>query len=181
MSLRILIFSLLLFLSSCLAAQAITRIDGSRISQDSLTRKIEKLMVKANVSGLCIAVFNRNVSIYTRAFGYANAQQKKPLTTAHIMYSASFSKAVFAYIVMRLVESKLISLDTPLVGYLDKPLPDYKIDRQGWGYQDIRNDLRYKKITARMCLDHTSGLPNYRSGEPDQKLRILFDPGTKYS
>ena len=138
-------------------------------------------MVKANVSGLCIAVFNRNVSIYTRAFGYANAQQKKPLTTAHIMYSASFSKAVFAYIVMRLVESKLISLDTPLVGYLDKPLPDYKIDRQGWGYQDIRNDLRYKKITARMCLDHTSGLPNYRSGEPDQKLRILFDPGTKYS
>jgi CubicO group peptidase (beta-lactamase class C family) len=32
-----------------------------------------------------------------------------------------------------------------------------------------------------MCLDHTTGFPNWRWFEPDEKLRIKFDPGTRYS
>lgn len=32
-----------------------------------------------------------------------------------------------------------------------------------------------------MCLDHTTGFHNWRWYEPDQKLRIHFQPGTKYS
>jgi CubicO group peptidase (beta-lactamase class C family) len=32
-----------------------------------------------------------------------------------------------------------------------------------------------------MCLDHTTGFPNWRWFEADQKLRIKTDPGTRYS
>ena len=32
-----------------------------------------------------------------------------------------------------------------------------------------------------MCLDHTCGFHNWRWYEPDQKLRVRFEPGTKYS
>jgi len=32
-----------------------------------------------------------------------------------------------------------------------------------------------------MCLDHTTGLPNYRGFETDGRLKIKFDPGTRYS
>ena len=181
MTLRIYLLSALLLLARLLAAQDIHRIDGSKISKDSLDHRIQKLMAKAKVTGLCIAVFNKNTPVFTKAYGYANAPLKIPLTTAHVMYSASFSKAVFAYIAMKMVEAGTIELDSPLVSYLDKPLMDYKFDAPGRGYQDLRNDLRYKKITARMCLDHTSGLVNYRSSEPDRKLKILFEPGTKYS
>jgi D-alanyl-D-alanine-carboxypeptidase/D-alanyl-D-alanine-endopeptidase len=178
---RVFIITLLLALTQTLSAQDIHRIDGTQISGDSLGRNIQKLMVRANVTGLCISVFNKNVPVYEKAFGYANAQEKKPMEISHVMYSASFSKAVFTYIAMKVVESGDIELDSPLVSYLDKPLMDYKFDKPGKGYQDLKNDPRYKKITARMCLDHTSGLPNYRSDESDGKLKILFEPGARYS
>ena len=32
-----------------------------------------------------------------------------------------------------------------------------------------------------MCLDHTTGFPNFRWFEPDMKLRIKSDPGKRYS
>ncbi|MCW3128054.1 MAG: hypothetical protein JWO03_3712 [Bacteroidetes bacterium] len=180
MSLRKYIIIIFLAVAHTLSAQHINRIDGTQITRDSLDRRIAKQMTRANVSGLCISVFNKNVPVYEKAYGYSNAQEKKPMTTSDIMYSASFSKAVFAYIAMKFVESGDIELDTPLVSYLDKPLLDYKFEN-GKGYQDLKSDPRYKKITARMCLDHTSGLSNYRSEEPDGKLHILFEPGTRYS
>ena len=31
-----------------------------------------------------------------------------------------------------------------------------------------------------MCLDHTTGFPNWRWDEPDQKLKVKFIPGSKY-
>jgi CubicO group peptidase (beta-lactamase class C family) len=183
MSVQLYILSLLFSLSTPAVPdqKVITRVDGTTISIDDLDTKINAMMKRGNVSGLCIAIFNDDEPVFTRAYGYANAQEKKPLATSDIMYSASFSKTVFAYLVMKLVESGTIDLDTPLVSYLDKPLMDYKFDDPNKGYQDLRNDPRYKKITARMCLDHTSGLPNYRSAEPDKKLKFYFDPGIRYS
>lgn len=82
---------------------------------------------------------------------------------------------------MQFVQEKVIDLDKPLVEYLSKPLPDYKI--KGWrrGYHDLVNDERYKKITARMCLTHSTGFPNWRWFEPDKKLKIKFEPGSRYS
>ncbi len=32
-----------------------------------------------------------------------------------------------------------------------------------------------------MCLDHTSGFPNWRWFEPDEKLRVKLEPGSRYS
>jgi CubicO group peptidase (beta-lactamase class C family) len=82
---------------------------------------------------------------------------------------------------MQFVQEKVIDLDKPLVEYLNKPLTEYNIP--GWrrGYQDLKNDDRYKKITARMCLTHTTGFPNWRWFETDKKLKFKFDPGTRYS
>jgi len=162
-------------------AQNITRIDGSRISADSLTRLINKLMQKANVSGLGISVFNHNKPVFTQTFGYADVPEKKVFRPDQVLYGASLSKAVFGYIVAQMVQEKVIDLDKPLVKYLSKPLPDYKFERKTRGYQDIAGDKRYEKITARMCLDHTTGFPNWRWFEGDKKLKIRFEPGARYS
>ncbi|MBC8138061.1 MAG: beta-lactamase family protein, partial [Fibrella sp.] len=40
---------------------------------------------------------------------------------------------------------------------------------------------RYKSITPRMLLAHTSGFPNFRWINEDGKLDIKFAPGSKYS
>lgn len=171
----------LLIFTCAASAQTIKRIDGSKVSADSLHAKIEFLMEAANVSGVALAVFNNNTAVFSRTYGLADVQKNKPLQPHSVMYAASFAKTVFAYIAMQFVQERLIDLDKPLVHYLTKPLPDYKIS--GWrrGYHDLRDDDRYKKITARMCLTHTTGLPNWRWFEADKKLRFKFDPGTRYS
>ena len=161
--------------------QTIQRIDGSKLPVDSLHSRIEYLMKVAKVSGAAITVYNNNKPVFSRTYGLADVQKNIPFQQNSVVYAASFAKTVFAYIAMQFVQEKLIELDKPLVEYLNKPLPDYKIP--GWrrGYHDLQGDDRYKKITARMCLTHTTGFPNWRWFEPDKKLRFKFDPGTRYS
>ncbi len=168
-------------ISSPSLAQRLKRIDGTTLSTDSLTHKIEQLMAAAQVSGVAISVFNANKPVYSRAFGMANVQRSIPLTTKSEMYACSFAKTVFAAVVMQLLDEKVIELDRPLVTYLSKDLTTYEIPGWNRGYQHLTGDDRYKKITARMCLTHTTGFPNWRWFEPDKKLKFKFDPGQRYS
>src|SRR5215467_3070529 len=101
-----------------LQAQPLQRINGSSISTDSLTMLIQRLMQAANVSGAAISVFNNDKPVYSKTFGLADVQKGIPLTANTEMYGASLSKMVFAYIVMQLVQDKIIDLDKPLVEYL---------------------------------------------------------------
>jgi CubicO group peptidase (beta-lactamase class C family) len=48
-------------------------------------------------------------------------------------------------------------------------------------YKDLAGDPRWEKITARMVLTHSTGFSNFWFIEPDQKLRIHFEPGARYS
>ena len=139
-------------------------------------------MRDARVTGLCISVLNDNKPVYTKAFGFKNNQTKELLDTATVLYAASFSKAVFAFLVMHLVQERIIDLDKPLYQYLDKPIPEYE------KYKDLAGDDRWKLITARMCLSHTTGFPNWRflsptkaEYDPKGKLAIYFTPGSRYA
>jgi CubicO group peptidase (beta-lactamase class C family) len=90
---------------------------------------------------------------------------------------------------MQLVDQGKLKLDTPLKDDLDKPLPSYapdpvfpdKYGREGHAYEDLASDPRWQKITPRTCLTHSTGFNNFWFIEPDQKLRIHFEPGTRYS
>jgi D-alanyl-D-alanine-carboxypeptidase/D-alanyl-D-alanine-endopeptidase len=163
-------------------SQNITRLDDSKISLVELDQKVQHLMKDGNVHGLAITVFNHNRPVYKKVFGYKRFDTKEPLQTNTNIYGASLSKAVFAVLVMKMVEEKIIELDKPLEGYLPQPVYAYgKGSSWNQDYTDLQVDTLYKKITARMCLDHSSGFPNWRWYEPDQKLRVHFQPGTAYS
>jgi D-alanyl-D-alanine-carboxypeptidase/D-alanyl-D-alanine-endopeptidase len=177
------LFCILIAIPTATAAfgQTMQRLDGTTLTADSLENKIGYLMKTANVCGLAISVFNHNKPVFTRAFGLADVPNHIPLRDSTVLYAASESKMVFAYVVMQLIQEKVLDLDKPLVSYLDSPLVAYHFQSKYRGYQDLAGDERYKKITARMCLDHTTGFPNWRWVEPDQKLRIKTDPGARYS
>ena len=181
MKFKILLATTFLIVSTISFGQSIKRIDGSIIISDSLNAKIEYLMKIANVSGVAVSVFNDNRPIFSKTYGLANVQKNIPFERLSVMYGASFAKIVFAYIAMQYVQEKVIELDKPLVQYLNKTLPEIKINGFRRGYQDLKDDKRYEKITARMCLTHTTGFPNWRWFEADKKLKIKFDPGTRYS
>ena len=101
------------------------------------------------------------------------------------MYGASLTKTVFAYSVMQLVDQGKLNLDTPIKDDLDKALPSYGRDpvfADKYGpYEDLADDSRWEKLTPRMCLTHSTGFSNFWFIEPDQKLRLHFEPGTRYS
>jgi len=174
-------FSLIL-LTFMSRGQQVTRLNNTKISFAGLDTKIDALMKAASVQGLAISIFNNNEPVYKKTFGYKNLETKEPIKTGTNFYGASLSKPVFAVLVMKLVENGILNLDKPLQDYLPKPIYEYTPTKK-WhdNYSDLKGDSLYKKITARMCLNHTTGFPNWRWDEPDQKLRIKTIPGSRYS
>lgn len=179
-----LLLALLMFAANFLFAQqnSFKRLDGSHISFADADSAITQLMRDGKVMGMGIAVLNNNKPVYIKTFGLKNNRSKELLDTATVMYAASLAKAVFAFTVMSLVQDGAMDLDKPLYQYLDKPIPEY--DR----YKDLAGDDRWRLITARMCLSHTTGFPNWRflnahtaDYEENGKLAIYFTPGSRYA
>ncbi|MCD0474762.1 beta-lactamase family protein [Flavobacterium sp. EDS] len=181
-SLFTLLLLLLFHFSLNCFGQDIVKLDKKKISVANLDTKIESLIKSAHVEGLAIAIFNKNKVVYKKTFGYKNALTKELIKNETNIYGASLSKAVFSTMVMILVQNGILDLDKPLQDYLPKPIYEYKPTKK-WhdNYQDLKRDTLYQKITARMCLDHTSGFPNWRWYESDEKLRVNFTPGSRYS
>jgi CubicO group peptidase (beta-lactamase class C family) len=181
------LFSILFFVISLKAySQSIPRIDDSKISITELDNQIQHLKNEGNVHGLTISILTKDSVLFHKAYGFRNWKEKQQLETSHNFYAASLSKPLFGFIVMKLVDIGKIDLDKPLVEYLENPLYSYKFQHDYEGFDDLVNDKRYQKITARMCLSHTSGLPNWRylknSGiDMENPLKIEFEPGTFYS
>jgi CubicO group peptidase (beta-lactamase class C family) len=160
----------------------IKKLDGKKITSAQVDKIVQQLMDTAHVTGLALSILNDNKIVYTKAYGYKNNKTKEPLNTSTVLYGASFSKAVFAYLTMIIVQEGKLDLDKPLYKYLDKLLPEYE------NFSDLSGDNRWKLITARMCLSHTTGFPNWRflnaqtgAFEAEGKLAIYFTPGTRYA
>ena len=153
-------------------------------SGTAIDAEVGRIMIRTHAKGMAVAVIDRGKVGYVQAYGVRNAKGD-PLTTDTVMYGASLTKTVFAYSVMQLVDQRKLLLDTPLKDYMDKPLPNYAPhpvfpDKYG-PYKDLAVDSRWEKITPRMCLTHSTGFANFWFIEPDQKLRIHFQPGTRYA
>jgi CubicO group peptidase (beta-lactamase class C family) len=151
---------------------------------DAIDDEVHRLMTRTHAKGIAVAVIDHGKVGYVHAYGVRNAKGD-PLTTDTVMYGASLTKTVFGYTVMQLVDRGKLKLDTPIKDDLDKALPTYGPDPvfpDKYGpYKDLANDPRWEKITPRMCLTHSTGFNNFWFIEPDHKLQIHFDPGTRYS
>jgi CubicO group peptidase (beta-lactamase class C family) len=133
---------------------------------------------------MAIAVIDDGRVAYVQAYGVRNAKGD-PLQTDTVMYGASLTKTVMAYTTLTLVDQGKLDLDAPLAGYLERPLTSYgdgEAHLAKYGpYRDLAGDPRWRTITARMALTHSTGFENFWFAEPDQKLQIHFDPGSRYS
>jgi CubicO group peptidase (beta-lactamase class C family) len=144
-------------------------------SESAIDAEARRLMTTQDVKGMALAVIDHGKVVHVAAFGMRNVEKQLPLTTDTVMYGASLTKATVAYMVMQLVDEGKIDLDVPIARLLPKPLPDYK------EYADLSGDPRWKQLTPRIVLDHSSGFANFPWLEDDQKLRFHFDPGTRYA
>jgi CubicO group peptidase (beta-lactamase class C family) len=156
-------------------ADAVRRLDGSVITATEIDATVTRVMKAAKVPGMGLAIVSDGKIAYLKGYGLRDKEKNLPMTPETVMSAASLTKVAFGDMVLQLVDKGQLNLDKPVYQYLPKPLPEYS------NYQDLSGDARYKKITARMLLSHTSGFPNWRWFNDDRKLNIGFEPGSRYA
>ena len=110
---------------------------------EHLARKLDSLFLNvADFSGV-VLVADNGKTIYNKAFGYRNFEDKTPLRVSDIFEMASVSKQFTAMIIMMLMEDGKLHYDDPVEKYIP--------------------GLPYRGITIRHLLNHTSGLPDYQA------------------
>lgn len=96
------------------------------------------------VTSVQYALIDHGDIVISGQSGVYSKEDKKPVTKENMYGIGSVSKVFTAAAIMQLVEAGKVKLDAPVTTYL----PDFKMA-----------DKRYKDITVRMLLNHSSGLP----------------------
>jgi CubicO group peptidase (beta-lactamase class C family) len=128
-----------------------------------LARRLPALIDSAGIPGMAIAVVTNKKVERIEAFGVRSVSDSSKVNANTVFEAASLSKPVLAYAALKLMDAGKLDLDRPLAEYM--PNPDLK-------------DARASRITARMVLNHTTGLQNERIG--NDSLALAFDPGTRF-
>lgn len=136
---------------------------GQKVPVEQVDATLESLARESHVNGFSVAIVNENAIVYERAFGMSNVETQTPVTTETLFEFASMSKPAFGALVVDLASEGVIDLDRPLAEYYPHP--------------DLADDPRAAKITARHVLTHQTGLPNWRSDNPNGTLDFAFEPG----
>ncbi len=132
---------------------------------------IDTIFSNASIAGAQIMYVDNGIQ-QPHYYGKPNADEPEKITGTTVFQAASLSKVVMAYITLRLLDKKLIALDTPLYRY--------------YPYERIKKDEAAKKITARMVLQHTTGFPNWATNPISKEwagsaLSTRFTPGSSWS
>jgi CubicO group peptidase (beta-lactamase class C family) len=158
----------LLFIASCASAPP------DLAPPDAIDAEVRRLMASEHVVGLALAVIDDGKVAHVAAYGLRDLARNQPLDSDTVMYAASLAKTAFAYTVLQLADEGRIDLDASIATYLPKPLPDYP------DYRDLAGDERWRMITPRIVLTHSTGFHNFRRFEKDGKLRLHWLPGSRY-
>lgn len=120
--------------------------DASRQSQTLEQRaasKAQSLIGLYGATNIQYALMHDGEMILSNAKGIDDRKKKTQVTTDQVYCVASISKMFTTTAVMQLVEKGKVDLDAPVTRYVT----DFKMA-----------DSRYKDITVRMLLNHSSGL-----------------------
>lgn len=96
------------------------------------------------------------------AAGVVNQETEEPMTPSSISHAGSIGKAFTATLVIRLVDMGFLGLDDPIDLWLSPAMSAMIHDAD--------------KITVRMLLAHTNGIPNYVEN-PEFQAAFLSEPG----
>jgi CubicO group peptidase (beta-lactamase class C family) len=130
----------------------------------ALAARLEDERRRADVTGLSIAVVDRDGVRFARGFGYADLARGEPVTPDTLFRAASISKLVTSTLVLREVEAGRLALDEPVNRYLDEPA------------QVIGHDDQLSNATIRQLLTHTSGLPvSWRAIEMGAVMNVVVN------
>ena len=127
--------------------------------------ELRALMREGEVPGLSLAVVDGGEIGPILTLGVRSAATGEPVDGRTVFEAASLSKPVTAYAVLELVDAGKLRLDAPVADYVDGGA--------------LKADPCWRRITLRMLLSHTAGLPNEL--RPGETMAIAFEPGSRFS
>jgi CubicO group peptidase (beta-lactamase class C family) len=167
-------FTVLLLLASSprLTAQSLPDKVVERL-ESSITRTLQD----QKVPGFAIGVVKDGRLVYSRGFGVMKHDDpSRPVTPETLFHMASITKPFVATAIMQLVEQGKLDLDDPVI----KHIPYFRL-----------KDSRYKEITVRQMVTHTSGMPDvanyywdkpeYDDGALERYVRSLDDKTLRWA
>jgi len=128
-------------------------------NDSAIEQQLEKL-VKVGIPGVAMTINYGNGNI-NFAKGYAKIEDLSPMESCHLHYLQSIAKTYMAVAIMKLHEEGKIELDKAITAYLPPEI-----------HQKISDA---EKITVKMLLNHTSGIPEYNS-QPRYLTKLLQQP-----
>ncbi len=161
-----------------------------------IAKEANDFLQQWNLAGMTMSIIKDGKLVFAHGFGYSDVETKLPVNPGSLFRIASVSKLITAVSIMKLVEKKVISLDSKVFGpkaILKDPIFNAVTDK------------RLYKITVRNLLAHSGGWslsygdPAFNSlvvlektGESGAasmdsycrfvaSRRLHFDPGTRSS
>lgn len=130
-----------------------------------LDARVPALMDHFGIPGAVIAIVDNGEPVWSQAYGLADVEAARPMTTDTRCRVESISKSVTAWGVMRLVEQGEIALDDPVAPHLGNwELPE--------------SDFSSEQVTIRRLLSHTAGMPLgdiFERYSPDEDILTLSE------
>jgi CubicO group peptidase (beta-lactamase class C family) len=150
-----------------------------RLARDLSDPEIGRVMRREGAVGLALATIEDGKVQRVRQFGQRNAALNLPMTDDTVLGARGLTQAAVAYLALLLADDGKLDLDAPLATLLPRPLPSYR--EKPFDYADLVDEPRWRSLTVRILLRHAGGFADHRWYEPDERLRIHFEPGSRYA
>lgn len=113
-------------------------------SLENLENYLQAFVEHSGIPGLIVGVTDREKTLYTRGFGYANIDAKTPMTADHLMEIGSIGKSFTSTVIQQLHDEGRLDIYKPITDYLD------------W----FSAQSEYDPILIHHLLSHTAGIIN---------------------
>lgn len=135
---------------------------GSRVpAQDPTPARIDSVvqaeMRRQHIPGVAVAVVRKGDVMLAKGYGEANVEHHVPVTPATVFESGSLGKQFTSAAVMLLVEDGRVRLEDSITKYFPGA------------------PARWRGITVRHLLTHTSGIPDYTTDAMDYRRDYTED------
>ncbi|WP_051947423.1 serine hydrolase [Muricauda sp. MAR_2010_75] len=124
-----------------------------------------KSLVEYGCPGVSLAILDKD-GWWLQSEGLSNIEVQRKMKDTHLHYLQSVAKTYMAVAILKLYEEGKLQLDEPITQYLAQEVSSM-VDRAD-------------KVTIKMLLNHTSGIPEYNF-DPEYASTLLQNPETAFT
>ena len=118
--------------------------NGSSIDIAAFNADMTNMIREVGVPAMSLAIIDSDRVVFSGTYGYREMEGEKRADENTVFEAASLTKMFLLFAVQQLVQEGAFDLNKPMYQYLE--------------YPPLEHDPRYKLITPRMILSHSSGI-----------------------